>query len=173
MVRLSKIHIIGGPGSGKSYAAKKLLSLLKIPCFDLDDLMWDRKANRYGVKTPKSIRDRRFKKILKRNSWIIEGVYYQWVSDSFPQADIIIILNPSKYLRDWRIIKRFILRKIGLIKSKKEPIGNFFQLLKWNHEYDDTYLIKTESSIKKFKGKIKYFNKADEAVDYIYKEYQK
>ncbi|MFH0701512.1 MAG: hypothetical protein V2A62_03685 [Candidatus Woesearchaeota archaeon] len=51
-LKINKIHIIGGPGSGKSYAAKRLSQLLKIPHFDLDELHWDKNANRYGIKTP-------------------------------------------------------------------------------------------------------------------------
>jgi adenylate kinase family enzyme len=164
---ITQIHIIGGPGSGKSYAAKKLSACLKIPFFDLDDLKWDKKSNEYGLRTPINIRDRKLKNILKRKKWIIEGVYYDWVQESFAQANIIIIINPKKYIRDWRIIKRFILRKFGLVKSKKESFKNLFQLIKWNHQYNENELAKATESIKKYKDKTKYFNKADEAISYI------
>lgn len=33
-----KIHIIGGPGSGKTFLAEKLSSQFWIPHYDLDDL---------------------------------------------------------------------------------------------------------------------------------------
>ena len=35
-----KIHIVGGPGSGKSFLAKKLSRELGIPHYDLDDIQW-------------------------------------------------------------------------------------------------------------------------------------
>ena len=43
MVRMKyrKIHITGGPGSGKSHIAKKLSHLYDIKSYDLDDLYWD------------------------------------------------------------------------------------------------------------------------------------
>ena len=51
---------MGGPGSGKTYVAKKLSSLLKIPWFDLDDIYWKRNAKSYGIKTPERLREKKF-----------------------------------------------------------------------------------------------------------------
>lgn len=162
-----KIHILGGPGSGKSYAAKKLSHSLKVPYYDLDDLYWDKKANRYGVKTPQKIRDKKLKAIIKKNNWIIEGVYYEWTHDSFSKADFIIVLKSGVYTRAWRILKRFILRKLGFVKTKKESLKDFIKLFKWNYTFDNDWLIKAENSIKTLKRKTKYFNKADDAINYI------
>ncbi len=36
-----KIHIIGAPGSGKSFLAGNLSKQFDIPHYDLDDLQWD------------------------------------------------------------------------------------------------------------------------------------
>jgi adenylate kinase family enzyme len=36
-----KIHIVGGPGSGKSYIARRLSTLYNINSYDLDDIFWD------------------------------------------------------------------------------------------------------------------------------------
>ena len=49
-MRYRKIHIIGGPGSGKSTIAPKMAATYHLPTFDLDDLFWDRNATHYGVK---------------------------------------------------------------------------------------------------------------------------
>ena len=40
-----KIHIIGAPGSGKSFLADNLSKQFDIPHYDLDDLQWDNAAN--------------------------------------------------------------------------------------------------------------------------------
>jgi adenylate kinase family enzyme len=167
MKTIKKIHILGGPGSGKSYASKKLSKLLKIKCFDLDDLVWDNKVKSYGKKAPEKIRDKKLKTILKRRSWIIEGVYFKWLRSSFSYADCIIILTPNVFIRDFRIIKRFIKRKTRLINIKHESMKDVFNLLKWNHQYAADDLIKLKEFIKTFDKKIKYFKKADQAIKYI------
>ena len=166
-MKIKRIHIIGGPGSGKSYASKLLSHSLKIPYYDLDELYFDRKAKKNWTKTPEKARNKAFKKILKKDKWIIEGVYYKWVHNSFSEAEVIIVLNSNVYIRTWRILKRFILRKIGLGKIKKESLKEFIDLLKWNHTFDNDWLIKAKNSIKKFNKKTKYFNKADDAIDYL------
>src|SRR5215831_518656 len=97
---LQRIHIIGGPGSGKSYAALQLSRLLGIPAYDLDELFWDRAAERNA----------RLAAIAQEEIWIIEGVYYGWLGPSFERADRIFVLRPHVLLRDWRIVNRFVLR---------------------------------------------------------------
>ena len=79
-----KIRIIGGPGSGKTFLAKKKEEELSIPHFDLDDLQWDNKADSYGTKRDHQEREELLEKILLREDWIIEGVYYKWCSELPP-----------------------------------------------------------------------------------------
>ena len=76
---LRRIHIIGGPGSGKSYTARRLSHLFAIPAYDLDELFWDRAAPRYGVRAPETERDTRLATIIQGPAWVIEGVYYGWL----------------------------------------------------------------------------------------------
>ena len=98
-----RIHLIGGPGSGKSYAAARLSSLFDVPAYALDDLYWDRTT--YDVRTEPAARDQQLASLVERDGWIIEGVYYGWVAASFAAADIIIVLTPSIVVRQWRVIK--------------------------------------------------------------------
>jgi adenylate kinase family enzyme len=38
---MNKILILGGPGSGKTYAAKIIAKYLNINSYSLDDIYWD------------------------------------------------------------------------------------------------------------------------------------
>ncbi len=95
-------------------------------------------------------RKKELSKILEKDSYIIEGVYYSWLKDSFKLSEIIIILNNSVFLRDYRLIKRFFKRKFNPVKSKEESLKNFLRLLRWNHKYDNNNLKKAVELIKNY-----------------------
>lgn len=137
-MRYRKIHIIGAAGSGKTFVAAKLSEAYGIETFDLDDIFWDNRAGGYGVMAPDDERDEALERILERGSWIIEGVYSSmWIMRSFEEADIIIVLMTPLWLRDYRILRRFIKRKLGLMPSKKkETLRALFRLVKWNHRFE-------------------------------------
>ena len=143
-----KIHIIGGPGSGKSYIAGIIAEKYSIPILDLDTIFWDNRSSLYGLKADPVERDKALNSFLDQNSWIVEGVYYGWLGSSFQKADLIVALSSSVWLRDVRIIKRFLKRKFGLIyPKKKETFKGLFELLKWNHGYDSKNLKQARSYI--------------------------
>lgn len=130
-----KIHIIGGSGTGKTYLSNLLSTKYNIPHYDLDDLFWDNSANQYGVKMSIEKRRKMLSKILQNEDWILEGVYYSWLTDSFEKADTIIVLDISKRVCKYRIVRRFIRRKIGIERGKKETMKSLKSLLKWTDQF--------------------------------------
>ena len=136
-----RIHIIGGPGSGKTFIAAKLAKHFRIPSHDLDDLFWDGAALTYGVRADSLERDRQLAFIVSQDGWIIEGVYYQWLGPAIDAADVIVALTPSVWVRHWRVIRRFLLRKLGRIPSKRESLADIWRLLCWSHNYDTNQLV--------------------------------
>ena len=161
---LQRIHIIGGPGSGKSYAARHLSSHLGIPAYDLDYLFWDRSAQRYGIRAPDADRDAGLAAITQESSWIIEGVYYRWLRPSFEGADSIFVLRPNVYLRDWRIVKRFVSRKLGIMPTKRENLLDLYRLIQWNHKYDGDNLKRAMDFAYEFEHKIVVYGSADDLL---------
>lgn len=149
-----KIHIIGGSGSGKSYLAEKMSKKWKIPHYDLDQLQWDNEAKEYGVKMPIEKRDAMLKEILNMDQWIIEGVYYQWVQESFKKADRIYLMETPERICQFRIIRRFIRRKMGLEKGKKETIKSLIELLKWNHKFYKVNLKEIKNLLEIYEKKV-------------------
>ena len=135
-----KIHIIGGPGSGKSFLAEQLSHELQIPHYDLDELQWDNRAENYGTKRDPQERDALLQQILQQEDWIVEGVYYAWCSQSFQQADRIYLLQVSRRRYRYRIFRRFIRRKLGLEPGKKDTIKSLRDLLRWADKYQSKNL---------------------------------
>lgn len=149
-----KIHIIGCSGSGKTYLAKVLSKKFNIPRFDLDDIQWDNTTNSYGVKMPVNKRNELYEEILKNESWIIEGVYYAWVGQSFKDADIIYLLDMPKYLCKSRIILRFIKRKVGIEQGKKETLKSVSNLLKWTDTFQNKNLKEIKIILENYGDKV-------------------
>jgi hypothetical protein len=49
---------------------------------------------------------------------------------------MILALTPSIWVRHWRVVRRFILRRLGRIPSKRESLADLWRLLLWSHAYD-------------------------------------
>ena len=149
-----KIHIIGGSGSGKTYLAEKLSREYGIPHFDLDELQWDAAADAYGKKRNAAERDALLQDILKEDDWIIEGVYYAWCGKCFEDADRIWLLNVPRRVCRYRIISRFIKRKLGLEKGKKEKLKDLKALLKWEDKYRKENMDEIRKMLAPFSDKV-------------------
>ncbi len=141
-MRYQRIHVLGGPGSGKTYIAAKIAAALGIQAHDLDDLFWDPSAPTYSVRVDWEKRDQALAALVMQDTWIIEGAYYKWLTPSFERADLIIILNPSVWLRDLRIVKRSALHLFGRSHAtKKETFASLLNLIHWNHTYEKNQLV--------------------------------
>jgi adenylate kinase family enzyme len=167
---LQRIHIIGGPGSGKTYAARHLSQRLGMRAYNLDDLFWDHAAQSYGVRASEGDRDARLMAIAREDTWILEGVYYRWLKPSFERADVIFVLSPHVYLRDWRILKRFVSRKLGVVSNKKESLLDLYRLLQWNHKYDADNLKRAMEFIREFENKVVACRCADDLLAPVTKQ---
>lgn len=157
-----KIRIIGCSGSGKTYFAERLSEKHNIPHYDLDDIQWDNSQNSYGVQMPVEKRNQMLHAILQQPEWIIDGVYYAWVQRSFEEADTIYVLDMPKYLYKFRILKRFIKRKIGLEKGKKETLKSVSNLLKWTDTFQNTNMKDIIRILEPHKDKVVFIKKKSE-----------
>ncbi len=157
-----KIRIIGCSGSGKTYLAKRLSEKYNIPHFDLDDIQWDNSQNSYGVKMPIEKRNQMLNDMLQQPDWIIDGVYYAWVQKSFEDADVIYVLDMPKWLYRFRIIKRFIKRRVGLEKGKKETLKSVYNLLKWTDTFQNKNMKEIFRILETYKEKVVFIKKKAE-----------
>ncbi len=172
MSKLKKIHIIGPAGSGKTYTSIKLSRILKIKASELDNFFWDNTDNTYSRRSSSEVRNVSLKKVLKNDSWIIEGVYYDWVIESFQKADLIILLEPSFMLCTFRMVIRFIMERVGVIRhNKKETFSGFIKTIIRNKQYYELFLPEIISILHKYNNRFVTFTKGDDAVKYILSQY--
>jgi len=152
-----KIHIIGGPGSGKTFSATKLQKLTKLNLCSLDKIFWDQTENSY-IRSNEKFRTEKLNLVLSEDNWIVEGVYYKWLADSFRDADLIVILNPPVYIRQWRIFKRFLKRKFIQREFRKETFKSFMEMFWWNQKFDSDNMYRIIAFTSQYKGKIVFCN---------------
>ena len=163
-----KIHIIGCSGTGKIYLAKRLSNKYNIPHYDLDNIYWDNSSQKYGIKTEVEKRDKLLLNILEKDDWIIEGIYYKWLEQSFKDAHIIYVLDLPKYIYKFHIIKRFVKRKLKLEISKKETLKSLLDLLKWTDKFQNENMKEIVKFLEIYKEKA-YFIKNKKEIKEILK----
>ena len=162
-----KIHIIGGSGTGKTYLANTLSKKLNIPHYDLDDLFWDNSSAQYGTKMCIEKRNQMLLNILENNEWILEGVFYSWVNESFEKSDLILVLDIPKHVYKRRIICRFVKRKLGIERGKKETLKTLRDLLVWTDKFQKENLIDIYSILNKYKDKTVILKSVKEINNYM------
>jgi len=162
-LKYRKIHIIGAPGSGKTYVASKLATLTNIKAHELDKVFWCQAEVTY-VRSSEEERTTKLNDILTKDDWIIEGVYYKWLASAFDAADIIIILNPSVFVRQWRITKRFFKRKFIDGDFRKETFASFLMLFWWNQKFDSDNMQRILAFTAQNKAKICFCSTGDDVI---------
>ena len=158
-----KIHIIGGPGSGKTFSSKRLQEITGLKAYDLDLIFWDQNSKAY-IRSSEESRAGKLNKVLAQESWIIEGVYYKWLADSFRNADLIIVLNPSVCIRQWRIFIRFLTRKFIHGHFRRESLSSFMELFCWNQKFDQDNMLRILDSTAAYKDKRVFCKSYDEIL---------
>ncbi len=129
-MKYHRIYIMGTMGSGKTTLAKKLSEKLGIKHYDLDDVVWIKK---FSKKRAKKKRYKKFKEIVDKKKWIIEGVHNNWTEYAFKKVELLIWLDLNPHNVASQLIKRYI---IGLIKRNER--GEFktqWSAVKYAYKY--------------------------------------
>ncbi len=99
-----RIVIIGSCGAGKSTLARTLGKQLNLPVIHLDAYYWQPRWQETDQDKWQKIQQ----ELIKVNSWIIDGNYYNTIDIRLAAADTIIWLDFNRYLCLWRVIKRYL-----------------------------------------------------------------
>jgi adenylate kinase family enzyme len=105
-LKLARIHIIGGPASGKTELARQLGARLGAPIYELDKIAFE---GRNFDRRPLLARVTDVNGIAAGTTWITEGMFLGWSDPLLERADVIIWLDCVRWHRAaWRILTRFL-----------------------------------------------------------------
>lgn len=131
-----KIRIVGGPGRGKTTLATILEKKCNLFHLELDEIRYYHSPDTYENPLTSEERIPILKKLLKgKKSWVIEGVSKgEWCRETFTKADVVIVFEVPQRVARWRLLKRFLQRKIKGHK-RKETLKGLRGLFQWENKY--------------------------------------
>lgn len=136
---ISRIHILGAPGSGVTTLGKALAERLGFPHFDTDDYYWftDDPLPYRRKRNPDHRRHLLQKDLEKSDTWVLSGALCGWGDVFMPQFELVVYLWLPVETRLARIREREI-QRYGA--ERLAPGGDlhiiFEKFLTWAAAYD-------------------------------------
>jgi len=113
---MNRVHIIGGPGSGKTTLARKLGEDGSRPVIELDAIGYVGGAGQKRALADKLVD---VQGIAKQPAWVSEGIFLWWTDALLDQADCIVWLDPACTVACWRILMRHMKASIRRFNKHK------------------------------------------------------
>lgn len=147
---ISKVSIIGGPGTGKSTLANNIGKELNLPIYHLDAI---HHLENWQIRDTEE-RDKIILNKVNEPKWVIDGTYKATLETRVGKSDMVIFLNYSKIARVKGIISRYLKNK-GKEKPDipgcKERMN--FKFLKLTVNWDKTRINIINEVLEKNKNK--------------------
>ena len=161
---MKRILVIGCPGAGKTYFAKRLKNISGLPVIHMDNLYWNKD------KTSISLEELSEKLLpyLKEDAWIIDGNYHDTLKLRLEYAtDVFFLMMPREECIAG-ILERIDQPRddIPWIETKKDAV----ELIEWTIDYEKRTRKAEEALLKKYKDvKVHILKSRQEVNDYLLK----
>ncbi len=123
---LKRVFIIGTMGSGKSTLAREIGRRISTKVYSLDNFYWTKK---YTYKRNEKSREVLVGRLLKRDKWVVEGVFSTWVGQIAKDSDLVIWLDMSKLFVSKNILKRYLTNKLKGIEKERGGFSDIWKTL--------------------------------------------
>jgi adenylate kinase family enzyme len=104
-----RIVVIGTSGAGKTTMAKRIASMLDLPCIELDRLHWEPNWVALTVTNPDEF-VRRVSAAISADAWVTDGNYGVVRDLIWRRATHLVWLDYSRPVIMYRVVKRSIAR---------------------------------------------------------------
>jgi adenylate kinase family enzyme len=136
-VAVRRIHVTGGPGSGKTRLARRLAAVLDVPLIDLDEMMLDLDARSPRPLIAEAFHEQMLantRPLLQGDAWVSDGAYLGWAMPFFDAADLIVWMQAPWRVASYRIITRHI--RADLARNNRFPgYRRLFAFWRWYRSF--------------------------------------
>ncbi len=126
---ITRIHITGGPGAGKTRLATRLAGARSLPLHDLDGLLLaaeSRVERLEATGSPSTLAD--------LPGWLSDGVYFAWAQPFLERAQVVVWLDVPWRVASYRMIARHV--RLGLTRQNRFPgWRRFHTFWRWAARY--------------------------------------
>ncbi len=127
---ISKVHITGGPGSGKTTLSRQIAASLNVACYELDALALELEA----AGRPFQEMANEAQRIVASDCWVGDGAYFDWTEPLFQNTDLVIWPDLPWRVASYRILSLHIRATI----ARDNPFPGWRRLWRfwrWSRRY--------------------------------------
>ncbi len=132
-----RVHITGGPGTGKTTLARALAAQLAVEHFELDGQALTHVAAQGGIVDFEALATARVAesaRIAAGEAWVSEGSNIVAARPFLERAEVIVVLFSPWRVAAYRILLRHF--KANLAGNNRFPgVGNLYRFWRWSARY--------------------------------------